>query len=279
MESSGLTINGDPTKLFEELAKAQAEFIPVPRVDAGQVGNTKFKYAGYATLMKCVRPALSKYGIVIIQPLHSHHDEDGIEHAVTTTILAGHGASIVSSLSFEHDSNPQEFGRKHTYHRRYQLQSMLGIEGDDDADNVPLPKESKPTNGYIEKERDITEAALSGAPPKAVVTNVATRAASTAGSKPATTSSPKAASAPAGTAGTDTAAATLQTKGPEHTPKTINVLLEESMKQLKWNMAQMMDFYGKHVDPAGVEKPSNMTLDQKRALHKKLVEIHDVVPF
>lgn len=265
MESSGLEIKGDPTKLFEELAKAQAEFDPVPRLDAGQVGNTKFKYAGYATLMKCVRPALSKYGIAIVQPLHSSVDENGTEVAVSTTILAGHGASIISSLSFEHDSNPQEFGRKHTYHRRYQLQSMLGIEGDDDAD-APKPKENKEGTQFSEPA---PKAASNGKP--APVASVSTPV----NDKTASSAEPtKQSNKPAGTA-----TSLAPEKGPEHPAKSINVLLEEAMKQLNWNMSKMLEFYKEHVDSTGIDKPSNMKLEQKRALHDKLVEIHQVAPF
>jgi hypothetical protein len=144
-----LTIKGDPTKLYENLAKAQAEFLPVPKMSEGQAGQKKFKYAGYATLMRCIRPALTAHGIAIIQPLHSREDM-----AITTTIIAGHGASISCSFSFKADytkkfkdgtvvDDPQEFGRCHTYYRRYQLQAMLGIEGDSDADDLPDVNEEK----------------------------------------------------------------------------------------------------------------------------------------
>ena len=140
-----IKIVGDATKLFEELAKAQGEFPDVPRTAIGQIGkDRKFKYADYATIIKTVRPSLSKYGIALIQPLHSRGDV-----AVSTIILAGHGASIWASFAFEPDSNPQEFGRQHTYYRRYQLQGTMGLEGDDDADSSP--KEKKETNGYTEK--------------------------------------------------------------------------------------------------------------------------------
>jgi len=129
-----LKVNGDATALFENLAKAQLEFIPVPRDSAGQVGaNRSFKYAGYATIMRCIRPALSKYGIAVLQPLHFR---GGM--AITTTIVAGHGASIQTSFAFKADftkrskegtplgDDPQEFGRCHTYYRRYQPKRLQG---------------------------------------------------------------------------------------------------------------------------------------------------------
>lgn len=271
MESSGLTINGDPTKLFEELAKAQHKFDPVPRVDSGQVGHTKFKYAGYATLMKCVRPALSHHGISIIQPLHS--SDDG-EWAITTTIIAGHGASIVSSLKFPHNENPQEFGRAHTYHRRYQLQAMLAIEGDDDADS-PKTKENSSNTQFSEPAAPKVQAngkaagAKSPASTAAAPSTSVTTAGSSPKAEPTASTAPKAATTPSEPAAPSDGV----------TAKSINVLLEEAMKQLQWNMSKMMEFYKEHVDSAGVEKPSNMNLLQKKALHAKLVEIHDVVPF
>lgn len=266
MKDNTLVITGDASKLIEELSKAQADFLPVPRHDAGQVGNKTFKYAGYATLMKCVRPALAKYGIAIIQPLHTERDGNGDPWAVTTTILAGHGATIASSLYFAHNENPQEFGRCHTYHRRYQLQGMLAIEGDDDADAAPVNatqfKEAKPPSA-----------------PKNEAPKEAPKAPVSADKKPA----PAKASTPASPAPASepfTASSTPLVSGPDPAAKSINVLLEEALKALNWKMADMEAFYKEHVDSAGFKgKPSNMTIDQKRALHTKLVEHHDVVPF
>lgn len=267
-----LQIKGDPTGLYNALAAAQAEFAPVPKVDEGQVGmSRKFKYAGYATLMKCVRPALTKHGVALIQPLHYR---DGM--AITTTILAGHGASIATSFAFKADfsrtdknnvttDDCQEFGRCHTYYRRYQLQSILGIEGDDDADASDLPKAQ-----FIEQTKEASPPKANGktAPVKASVEP-----------KPAPVKEEKtvASAAPS----VPTTPAPVEPKAEPSTPdlKTLNNLIQEGMKQLSWKMIDVRSFYEMHVDEAGFEKADNMTIDQKRALFSKMVQLKNVTPF
>lgn len=285
-----LKVNGDPTKLFEELARAQSEFEPVPRQSEGQVGAQRFKYAGYATLIRCVRPALGRHGIALIQPLH-HRDD----MAITTTIIAGHGASIQSSFAFKAEfvrkqkdgttvEDPQEFGRHHTYYRRYQLQAMLGIEGDKDADDLPDVNETK--TQFSEPAKAPAKESEKAA---AVAPKAETKASVAVDKKPAAAQPKTNGSAKPSVA---TTAPTEPTKppevkkadapvagSPELALKSINVLLQEGIKSLGWKMSDARAFYKEHVDPAGFESPDNMTIEQKQMLHKKMVEIHDVIPF
>lgn len=233
-----LSINGDPTKLYEALAKAQAEFLPVPKGDEGMVGfDRKFKYAGYATLMRCTRPALSANGIAIMQPLHSRNGQ-----AVSTIILAGHGASIVASFHFKAEyqkatkagtvDDPQEFGRNHTYYRRYQLQGLLGLEGDDDADALPKHDQAQ-----------FTEKAPKSEP------------------KSETKSEPK--------------AAPLPSAPPEPVdPAAVNKRIASAAKQLKWGLPQIVEFYKKHIDAAGFEKSEDLSPESKARLLKLMVEVN-----
>ena len=280
-----LRIEGDPSKLYEALAKAQAEFAPVPKLDEGQVGmSRKFKYAGYATLMKCVRPALTKYGIALIQPLH-YRDEK----AVTTTIIAGHGASIQTSFSFNADfsrkdktgavtDDCQEFGRCHTYYRRYQLQSMLGIEGDDDADGLP---EVKP-QGFSEQAPEKKEAKA----PKAEKPVA-----------PVASAEPKPASAPQQTLPSVPQSAPTTNGKAEHkadavpsaeklvegiAPEKLNAALSACMKQMNppWKVIDIRGFYAKHFDAANeMPKPDDMDPTLKRQILAKIIEVEKVAPF
>ncbi len=283
-----LKITGDSTKLYENLAKAQAEFVPVPKVAEGQIGTSrKFKYADYATLMRCVRPALSKYGIALIQPLHSRESM-----AVTTTILAGHGASIQCSFSFNADfrkkskdgamtDDPQEFGRCHTYYRRYQLQGMLGIEGDKDADDLPDVNEERAQYTEAEKPAKAPKASASAAQ-KAPASAESKINASALPSEVTTKEEPKAEpkAEPVVVPPPNSGMAKPNTVSPIVTDlKTANILLEQDMKKLDWKMADMKLFYKEHVDKAGYDKAANMTIDQKRALHLKLVELKGCDPF
>jgi len=286
-----LKVSGDATALFENLAKAQVEFIPVPRDSAGQVGaNRSFKYAGYATIMRCIRPALSKYGIAVLQPLHFR---GGM--AITTTIVAGHGASIQTSFAFKADftkrskdgtplgDDPQEFGRCHTYYRRYQLQSMLGIEGDSDADDLPLPTTPKESAQFSEPAKEAKEPAKTApkeeSKPAAATSSKEVPAAVAPKSVPAQESKP----APSATSSVPSTA-TGSPKAAKSSPspddmKTINTILTEMLKKLDWTIADAREFYKEHIDPAGFDKADKMTIEQKRALHAKLVEVKQLDAF
>lgn len=258
LHMSTLKIEGDPTVLYQKLAEAQAEFLPVPEDAKGQVGNNRsFKYADFATIIKCIRPALTKHGIAFLQPLHT----DG-EMAVTTTILAGHGASIQASLMFPHDDNPQEFGRHHTYHRRYQLLGFFAIEGED-ADDARKEGE-KIQRGFTEKKsepRNEAPKAESRAPADPAAPAVPTQTAQTAnGGASNSANSSKASSDPANN-------------------RPINDILKDGMKKLGWKFPELKDFYKEHIDPAGFDKADNLNIDQKRALLKKMVELKGIEPF
>ncbi len=290
-----LRIEGEPSKLYENLAKAQAEFEPVPKVDDGQVGkDRKFKYAGYATLMKCVRPALSKYGIALLQPLHWR---DG--KAITTTIIAGHGASIQSSFAFNADylkddkfgggkkDDCQEFGRAHTYYRRYQLQSILGVEGDDDADGLPIPLARR--DQFAEPPRD---ASTGEAVPKKAASAPKAEKAASAEPKPVAAVQPTLPSVQASDSTTSSKATeptsvsktTSNGSNGKSIPADLDAdklkdLITSCMKQLGWKMIKLREFFGEHVDANGFETADSMPLEQMRTLHQKLVEKHNCAPF
>jgi ERF superfamily len=282
-ELDSLAIKGDPTKLYEELAKAQAEFTPVPKGKVGQVGMQKFKYASYAILIRCVRPALSAHGITILQPLHWR---DG--RAITTTILAGHGASIQSSFAFKAEftrkqkdgtlvDDPQEFGSHHTYYRRYQLQAMLGIEGDSDADDLPDVNEVREQAQYVEASKPEPKPAPK-ASESAVTSPVAVASQKTDDSVQPSEPSTNGKAEKNGKA-KPAAKADAKPLDPSVTTKTINETLTAAMKELKWGMDELRAFYKEHVDEKGVERVANLTLDQRQLLFQKLVEVKNVTPF
>lgn len=286
IELDTLKITGDASKLYEELAKASANFLPVPRSNTGQVGQQKFKYAGYAKLMRCVRPALSAHGISLLQPLHWR---DG--KAITTTILAGHGATVQSSFAFDADfrrkqkdgtmaSDPQEFGRHHTYYRRYQLQAMLGLEGDADADDLPDVNEERESAQYVEPAKE-TKASLPKAQASAEPKSAPVESPTSASAEPSepTTNGKSNGKAKAEHKLTEKMTPLAQVESQPVTTKTINELISAGMKELGWELPDVQAFYKEHVDPAGYTKTANMTIEQKRSLFKKMVEVRNVTPF
>lgn len=266
-----LSIEGDATKLFEALAAAQSKFVAVAKSAEGQIGtNRKFAYADYNSLTKSVRPALSAAGIALLQPLHSRGG-----YAVTTTILAGHGAILKSSLAFKADPNPQEFGRHHTYYRRYQLQAILGLAGDDDADNVPLAHQN--TAQYSEPARE------EASPGKAVASAGKKNGAS---AKPSTPVSSAPSNEPANNSSTPQALPAGSVKPPlvsspaaTTDTRTINQKLVDGMKQKGWKMADVKQLFIDHIDPAGFESPDNLTIELKQKLWDTMINKAGVAPF
>lgn len=268
MELDTLTIKGDPTKLYTELALAATEFRPVPKKNQGQAGNKAFKYAGYATIMRCIRPALSAHGIAVIQPLHWRN-----HMAITTTIIAGHGASISCSFAFKSDftkkqsngvvDDPQEFGRCHTYYRRYQLQAMLGLEGDADADDLPDVNE-EPTQ-FSEAPKEKPASSPKASPVASAPTTVPEKVAPVATKPESDSPKPSNGSAVKASAG--------------ETNKSLNELLTMAMKELKWQMEDLRTFFKEHVDEKGIDKVNNLTVEQKSKLMDQLVKLKGVTPF
>ena len=122
------------SRLYDAIGKASASFPDLPRTAIGQVGkDRKFKYAPFHKVVKCIRIPLAENGVTFIQALHT--EEEG--RVSLTLIVAGHNAAIKSTLKFKQDSDPKIFGADTTYHKRYQLTSFFGLEGDPDADDFP----------------------------------------------------------------------------------------------------------------------------------------------
>lgn len=241
-------------RLFQELRDAQAEFDPVMEDATGQAGTRSFKYADYSSLIRSTRPYLVKHGIAMIQPLHS---ENG--NAVTTTVLVGWGARITTSFSFKPSGNPQEFGRDHTYYRRYQLQSLLGLAGED-ADDAKLSLAAKEKNGFTEASK---------------ATNGASKQPLQEPSKPAPqAAAPKA--APAQPKAVD------EVKGTEEKAvdaRPVNARIIDGMKQLGWNMDALKTFYKAEIDKKGFDKADNLPAPIKEKLYDLMVEKHKVARF
>lgn len=133
---------------------AQSEFPEIPKdatghqkgiSKAGKPYDFEYKYASLPAILRHINPVLHKHKLCILQPL------EGGE--IITTILHESGESMESSVECSpHGLNPQEFGSKVTYYRRYALVSMLGIAPDEDVDAAgieapetpPPPKKKAP---------------------------------------------------------------------------------------------------------------------------------------
>ena len=121
-------------ELAAALAKAQAEFPPIPRnktvrVTSKRTGSTyTFAYAPLDTIMERIKPVLAANGLAFIQSMSGE--------SLTTTILHKSGEWVQSeALPIRVDeAGSQALGSAITYARRYALTAMFGLVTDEDDD-------------------------------------------------------------------------------------------------------------------------------------------------
>lgn len=126
------TIQETPmAELIRLLAEAQAE-MPNPKKDReGQKGYQKYKYATLDTVVDIIKKPLNSRGIFLTQPCEK--TDDGTMR-VRTVVMYGSERLVLDTKPYEYDSDPQEFGKRETYARRYSLLTAFGLAGEDDTD-------------------------------------------------------------------------------------------------------------------------------------------------
>ena len=97
----------------------------------------KSKYFDINSLLRHVEPLLQKNGLLLLQPI--------IKGEVFSEILdVESGESVTSSIPLPQMDDPQKLGSAVTYYRRYTLQSLLGLQAeDDDANSASQAAESQ----------------------------------------------------------------------------------------------------------------------------------------
>jgi hypothetical protein len=130
-----------PATIAEALAAAQAELTDPVK----DLVNPHFKsrYADLATVLKTVRPVLSKHGIALTQT--TRVEDDG--RMLLVTRLHWRDEEVVGYYPVSPTKNdPQGLGSAMTYARRYALQAIVGVAADDDDDGnaASAPKPSAP---------------------------------------------------------------------------------------------------------------------------------------
>lgn len=120
-------------ELVKALAAARLEFASVVKAKAAQAfkGGGGYKYADLAGVLDAVSEPLAKHGLVIVQPTEV---VDG-QTFLVTRLMHTSGDELVSRIGlhdFANGMKPQEWGSAHTYARRYQSLSILGIAPEDD---------------------------------------------------------------------------------------------------------------------------------------------------
>lgn len=104
----------------------------------------KSKYFDINGLIKHLDPLLDKHKLILLQPI--------LNGAVITEIRDLESEDcITSSLVLPTFDDPQKLGSCITYYRRYTLQSLLGLQAEDDDANkastpTPKSKENEPAD-------------------------------------------------------------------------------------------------------------------------------------
>ncbi len=94
------------------------------------------KYFDINQLIESVRPALIEEDLLLLQPIRDNN-------VGTVIIDVETGESVESFLPLPDISDPQKVGSVITYFRRYTLQSLLGIEAEDDDGNRTVPENKR----------------------------------------------------------------------------------------------------------------------------------------
>ena len=120
-------------ELASALCKAQAELRAAEMTAINPF--LKNKYADLGENIKASRPALTKYGLSVVQPVSSSGDNV----IVTTMLMHESGEWIRDTMEFplaeaRGKSLAQEAGSIITYLRRYGYAAMVGLYADEDTD-------------------------------------------------------------------------------------------------------------------------------------------------
>lgn len=88
----------------------------------------KSKYFSINGLLEQIDPMLEQLNLLLIQPI--------IDEKVTTKIIdIDSGQSVESAKLIQNFTDAQKVGGAITYYRRYTLQTLLGLQADDDDGN------------------------------------------------------------------------------------------------------------------------------------------------
>jgi len=104
----------------------------------------KSKYFDVNGLLEHVEPILQKHGLLLLQPI-----KDGL---VTTVIIDPEDVniSVSSEMQLPNIQDPQKLGSAITYYRRYTLQSLLGLQAEDDDGNSATKHVNKPIKSKLD---------------------------------------------------------------------------------------------------------------------------------
>ena len=105
----------------------------------------KSKYFDINGLLRHTEPLLQKNGLLLLQPI-----VDGLVYSQIIDIETGD--KVESGMLMSTLSDPQKMGSMITYYRRYTLQSLLGLQAeDDDANAASKASKLPPAKKFVVK--------------------------------------------------------------------------------------------------------------------------------
>ena len=129
MEGATLSHSAELDQLAAALAKAQGEFIAIPKDSNNPF--FKSKYAALPQVVEVASPIISKNGLSVSQFLGTTDSSD----TLTTWLLHSSGQYICQTMKLHLVKNdPQGQGSATTYARRYSYMAVLGLVADEDDD-------------------------------------------------------------------------------------------------------------------------------------------------
>lgn len=93
-------------------------------------GEYTYNYTTLDAVLDVVRSALNDNGVFLSQ--RSEVVENGM--MLQTAVMYGDAMQVLDVTPYQYDTDPQEFGKRETYARRYSLLKAFGLAGDDDTD-------------------------------------------------------------------------------------------------------------------------------------------------
>lgn len=86
------------------------------------------RYFDVNQLIEALRPQFIKHDLLLLQPIEN-------DRVISRIIDVESGDSVEAGIKLSDNVKPQDIGSEITYYRRYTLQSLLGVEAEDDDGN------------------------------------------------------------------------------------------------------------------------------------------------
>ena len=119
--------------LYDYLLRVQSEIGAIQKSSENNYYKSSYLYIN--DLLQDVKPILTKYGLVLTQPLTT---KDG--RMYVSSVISNGVEVVESTLVLPDIVKPQELGSCITYFRRYTLVSLLALQAVDDDANLASNK-------------------------------------------------------------------------------------------------------------------------------------------